>query len=54
MNKDDGMFHIQLSVVGSYLNIMVVSTRNENVCYNCNLTVDDLGNINEESKQYKG
>ena len=55
MNKDDGrMLHIQISVVGSYLNIMVVSTRNDNVCYNCNLSGDDLGNINEGFKQYKG
>jgi hypothetical protein len=55
MNKDDGrMLHIQISVVGSYLNIMVVSTRNDNVCYNCNLNEKDLGNINEGFKQYKG
>jgi hypothetical protein len=51
---DDGMFHIQLSIVKEcYLEIAVVSTRKDNNCYNCLLSLDEFIQLNKGFNIYK-
>lgn len=51
---DDGMFHIQLSIIkGCYLEMTVVSTRKDNSCYNCLLSLDEIIQLNEGFNMYK-
>lgn len=50
---DDGVFHIQLSLVKErYLELAVVATRKD-TCYNCLLGLDELIKLNEGFTAYK-
>ena len=51
---DDGIFHVQLSIVKErYLEMLVESTRKDNFCYNCLLSLDELIQLNEGFNVYK-